>query len=124
MDDRQDLREHTGNIVFLEHVNVTIPDQRVATLFYVSGLGFTRDPYLMVGTDNMWINIGRSQMHLPTSPPQRLRGTIGLVVPDLSLLDERLQRTTPDLAATEFAFADHGSKFVDTAYGRYGFLER
>ena len=77
---------HTSasNIVLLEHVNVTIPDQRVATLFYVSGLGFTRDPYLMVGVENMWINIGRSQMHLPTSRPQRLRGVIGLVVPDLA----------------------------------------
>ena len=41
---RQDL----GNIVLLEHVNVTIPDQRLATIFYVSGLGLTRDPYLIV----------------------------------------------------------------------------
>ena len=94
-----DDRTHTGtsNIVLLEHVNVTIPDQRVATLFYVSGLGFTRDPYLMVGVENMWINIGRSQMHLPTSRPQRLRGAIGLVVPDLTQLQQRLQRVAPDL---------------------------
>jgi hypothetical protein len=106
-DDR--THESTSNIVFLEHVNVTVPDQRIATLFYVSGLGFTRDPFLMVGVENMWINIGRSQMHLPTSRPQRLRGTIGLVVPDLSLLQERLRRVAPDLAATEFDFADHGS---------------
>jgi hypothetical protein len=115
MSSRQERpRDDTGNIVLLEHVNVTIPDQRVATLFYVSGLGFTRDPYLMVGIDNMWINIGRSQMHLPTGRPQRLRGTIGLVVPNLSLLDERLQRVARDLAATEFAFADRGSFFSVT----------
>ena len=76
------VREDVSNIVHLEHVNVTVPDQHLATAFYVSALGFTRDPYIMVGTDNMWINIGRSQMHLPTRSPQRMRGTIGLVVPD------------------------------------------
>jgi hypothetical protein len=43
--------------VALEHVNVWIPDQQIATLFYVTGLGLTRDPYLMPGLENMWINI-------------------------------------------------------------------
>lgn len=105
-------REDVSNIVHLEHVNVTQPDQRLATLFYVSGLGFTRDPYLMVGLENMWINIGRSQMHLPTNRPQRMRGTIGLVVPDLTLLKERLARVTPALEGTEFAHVDRGA-FVD-----------
>lgn len=105
-------REDVSNIVHLEHVNVTQPDQRLATLFYVSGLGLTRDPYLMVGLDNMWINIGRSQMHLPTGRPQRARGAIGLVVPDLKLLEQRLGRVAPALEATEFRFADRGA-FVD-----------
>src|SRR6185295_18852810 len=71
-------REDVSNIVHLEHVNVTQPDQRLATLFYVAGLGGTRDPYIMVGPNNMWVNLGRSQMHLPSRDPQRLRGTIGL----------------------------------------------
>ena len=43
--------EDLGNIVALEHVNTRIPDQQLATAFYVSGLGLTRDPYLMTGTD-------------------------------------------------------------------------
>lgn len=30
--------ENVGNIIALEHVNVTIPDQRLATLFYVVGI--------------------------------------------------------------------------------------
>jgi hypothetical protein len=105
-------RENVSNIVHLEHVNLTQPDQRLATLFYVSGLGCTRDPYLMVGLDNMWINIGRSQMHLPAGRPQRVGGTIGLVVPDLTLLKQRLGRVAPALEATEFSFADRGG-FVD-----------
>ena len=37
--------EDLGNSIHFEHVNVTIPDQRLATLFYVAGLGLTRDPY-------------------------------------------------------------------------------
>jgi hypothetical protein len=105
--------EVVGNIVKLEHVNVTVPDQRLATLFYVSALGFTRDPYLMVGLENMWINMGRNQMHLPTAEPQRLRGTIGVVVPDLALLKERLERVQPSLEGTAFGFTDHGD-FVST----------
>ena len=74
--------EDLGNIVALEHVNVLVPDQHLATLFYVMGLGLTRDPYLMTGVTNMWINIGRSQFHLPVGKPQVLRGRVGLVLPD------------------------------------------
>lgn len=105
-------REDVSNIVHLEHVNVTQPDQRLATLFYVAGLGFTRDPYIMVELDNMWINIGRSQMHLPTGRPQRIRGTIGLVVRNLAELEQRLERVAPDLEGTQFGFTDRGA-FVD-----------
>ena len=97
-------REDVGNIVHLEHVNITQPDQNLATLFYVAGLGGTRDPYLMVGLDNMWVNFGRTQMHLPSREPQRLRGTLGLVVPDLALLGKRLDRVAPGLRGTEYGF--------------------
>lgn len=41
-------REDPGNIVLLEHVDLTIPDQRLATIFYISGLGLTRDPCLTI----------------------------------------------------------------------------
>ncbi len=100
--------EDVSNIVHLEHVNVTQPDQRLATLFYVAGIGGTRDPYLMVGLENMWVNLGRSQMHLPTREAQVLRGTIGLVVPDLELLKKRLARVATGLAGTQFSFEDRG----------------
>ena len=97
---RQDL----GNIVLLEHVNVTIPDQRLATIFYVSGLGLTRDPYLMTGIDNMWVNVGRSQFHLPSRGTQVLRGHVGIVLPDLEALERRLQNVAPLLAETRFTW--------------------
>ncbi|HET6183676.1 MAG TPA: hypothetical protein VFA03_08780 [Acetobacteraceae bacterium] len=96
--------EDLGNIVELGHVNVTVPDQRLATLFYVSGLGLTRDPYLMTSTDNMWINVGRAQFHLPTRAPQVVRGTTGIVVPDLEALKRRLERVAPQLEGTKFTW--------------------
>ena len=83
--------EDLGNIVGLEHVNLLVPDQGLATLFYVSGLGLTRDPYLMTSVDNMWINVGKSQFHLPTGKAQRLRGRTALVIPDRELLLKRLR---------------------------------
>ncbi len=114
MDQRFDrTSQDVGNIVKLEHVNVTMPDQRLATLYYISGLGLTRDPYLMTGVDNMWVNVGESQFHLPTNPPQMLRGTIGLVVPDLAALAARLRRVEPQLRGTRFSFAAHDT-VVDT----------
>src|SRR5258708_12028230 len=93
-----------GNIVHLEHVNVVIPDQRVATIFYVSGLGLTRDPFLMTGTDNMWINVGRSQFHMPTGRPQVVRGHVGLVLPDRAALLRRLAKVSQALAGPPFPF--------------------
>jgi len=98
--------EDVGNIVALEHVNVTIPDQRLATLFYVVGMGFTRDPYLNVGDENMWVNVGNQQFHLPTRAPQVLRGHVGIVVPDVGALTERLVGVRQKLAETRFAFAE------------------
>jgi catechol 2,3-dioxygenase-like lactoylglutathione lyase family enzyme len=98
--------EDVGNIVEFGHVNVRVPDQALATLFYVSGLGLTRDPYLMTGTDNMWINVGCAQFHLPTGDPQVLRGVVGIVVPDLGALLQRLKRVAPKLAGTRFAYAE------------------
>jgi len=104
--------EDLGNIVALEHVNVLVPDQHLATLFYVMGLGLTRDPYLMTGVTNMWINIGRSQFHLPVGEPQILRGRVGLVLPDLEALEARLARFSDQLAGTEFSYAVDNSRGV------------
>src|ERR1700755_673652 len=99
--------EDLGNIVGLEHVNLLIPDQGLATLFYISGLGLTRDPYLMTSVDNMWVNVGRSQFHLITGKPQLLRGRVGLVVPDRDGLLPRLEARSKPLAGTRFDFVEH-----------------
>jgi hypothetical protein len=99
--------EDLGNSIHLEHVNVTVPDQRLASLFYVTGLGLTRDPYLMVSDTNMWINVGRSQFHLPDGKPQVLRGHTALVIPGREALLERLAAVAGKLEGTAFAYSEH-----------------
>ena len=95
-----------GNIVNLGHVNVCISDQHIATHYYVSGLGFTRDPFLNTGAGNMWINVGMSQFHLPMGTPEVLRGVIGLVAPERRALLDRLARVRKALAGTKFDFRE------------------
>ena len=99
--------EDLGNSIHFEHVNVTVPDQRLATLFYVAGLGLTRDPYLMVSDSNMWVNVGRSQFHLPSGQAQVVRGHTGLVISGRKALLERLASVAKRLEGTKFAFKEN-----------------
>lgn len=101
--------EDLGNSIHLEHVNVTVPDQRLATLFYVAGIGLTRDPYLMVSDSNMWVNVGRSQFHLPNGAPQVLRGHTGIVIAGREALLDRLASVAGKLASTAFAYREHNN---------------
>jgi hypothetical protein len=89
-------------------VNFCQPDQQKATAFYILGLGFTRDPYMTVGLNNMWVNVGEQQFHLPTRAAQVLDGHVGLVVPDREGLKERLGAVTPLLEGTKFSYTDRG----------------
>ena len=100
--------EDLGNIVELGHVNVTVPDQATATAYYIMGLGLTRDPYLMAGLENMWVNVGKGQFHLPTRGKQVVRGTTALVLPDLEALLQRLHYAKKFLEGTEFSYREAG----------------
>ena len=102
--------EDVGNIVEFGHVNVRVSDQNQAMIFYVMGLGLTRDPYLVTGVDNAWINVGTCQFHLPVGPAQVFRGTVGLVMPELDGLVERLAKIAPRLHGTRFAFERRASQ--------------
>ena len=97
--------EDVGNIVLLEHVNLQVPDQALATLFYIVGLGLTRDPYFNIGLRNMWANAGEQQFHLPVRPVQVIQGHIGIVVPELDSLKERLAAVQEPLAGTKFGWS-------------------
>ncbi|MGH6672438.1 MAG: hypothetical protein ACRECV_10770 [Xanthobacteraceae bacterium] len=100
--------EDIGNIVGIGHVNVCITDQHHGTDFYVTGLGYTRDPFLNVTSHNMWINVGMSQFHLPMGTPDVLRGVVGLVSPDRAALLDRLtrMRKSKQLDGTKFDFRE------------------
>jgi hypothetical protein len=106
-------QEDLGNIVGLEHVNVEIPDQGLASEFYLVGLGLTRDPYMFPGTNNMWVNVGKSQFHLPTGDPLVLRGHVGLVVPSLEDAARRLGEVKKKLEDTRFSCKEHNA-YIET----------
>src|SRR6201995_4120087 len=99
--------EDLGNSIHFEHVNVQVPNQHLATLFYVAGLGLTRDPYLMVSDPNMWINVGRSQFHLPSGKAQVLRGHTGIVISGRDALLNRLASVSKKLEGTAFSFKEN-----------------
>lgn len=110
--------QDVGNIVEFGHVNLRVPDQQMAIVFYVMGLGLTRDPYLMTGVDNAWINVGACQFHLPVGPAQVFRGVVGLVLPDLAALAARLAAVRERLAGTRFDFvASAGAVEVTCPWG-------
>lgn len=106
--------EDVGNIVLLEHVNVQVADQPQAILFYIVGLGLTRDPYLTVGLENMWVNIGEQQLHLPTGSAQRFSGHIALVVPEIEQLQQRLSQLQERLKETRFAWSQESDHIAVT----------
>ena len=106
--------EDLGNSIHLEHVNVQVPDQRLAQLFYAVGLGLTRDPYMMVADTNMWINVGRSQFHLPTGKPQVLRGHTALVIAGREALLARLAGVAKRLEGTKFSYSEHNDYVAAT----------
>lgn len=94
-----------GSIVNFEHVNIGVPEQGIYSIFFFEGLGFTRDPYMQVGSRNMWCNIGLQQIHLPLRPQEHLVcGTVGMVVPSLTPLIASLERVRERLKDTLFSF--------------------
>ena len=111
----QYAEEDVGNIVSFEHINVQVPDQSLATLFYIVGMGFTRDPYMNVGINNMWVNVGEQQFHLPTRTPQVIAGHAGMVLPDLNALEARLNGVAEALKGTRFSFARNAESVLVTS---------
>ena len=106
MGDYDRRTEDVGNVQLLEHVNLTVPDQGLAALFYVTGLGFTRDPYIDFGTFNMWVNAGEQQFHLPKAKAQIFRGHIAIALPDLDDLKKRFKFIAKPMADTLFAWEE------------------
>jgi len=97
-----------GAITQMEHVNYAVPDHGQAILFFIDGLGFTRDPFRRISVANMWINAGREQFHLPIGDPVPFAGEVGLTVPSLRETERNLKRIARRLKGTEFGFETKG----------------
>lgn len=104
-------KENVGNVLNMEHINLTVPDQQLAAVFYVSGLGFTRDPYVDLALSNMWVNTGEQQIHLPKNTAQKWRGHIAVVVPKLEELKKRFNRIEKLMDQTQFAWEEQEDHF-------------
>ena len=101
--------QEIGTFTHFEHVNFQVPDHHLATLFFIEGLGFTRDPYRMVSVRNMWVNAGQQQFHLPKGEAAPFAGEVGVTLPKLSDTVRSLKQVAPRLKGTEFAFDKEGS---------------
>lgn len=89
----REILPEVGGILHLDHVNFQVSDHDLATVFFINGLGLTRDPYRRVDETNMGVNVGLQQFHLPRrGPTPPLPGMIGMVVPDLAAIRARLNR--------------------------------
>jgi hypothetical protein len=55
----------------------------------------------------MWINVGRSQFHLPSGEAQVLRGYTALVISGRKALLERLASVAARLEGTKFSYREH-----------------
>jgi hypothetical protein len=90
-----------GNVLFLEHVNISIPpaDKDAAAEFYCSGLGLTRDPFQRVGLGTMWINVGRQQIHCPLAQrASAVPGKVTILVPDIVQVEKQLEMACGNIA--------------------------
>jgi hypothetical protein len=101
-----------GSLVHFEHVNLRVPDHRLATLYFIEGLGLTRDPLRMVGTGNMWVNVGTQQFHLPIGDATPMPGVVGLVVPDVDAVEHQLGEVSPALKDTLFSLESVGDTLL------------
>ena len=85
-------------VAWMEHLNLIVGDDRsVAEAFYIGVLGMTADK-----SKSFHVNLGRQQFHLATPQksndeiPHRIHGSVGLVVPDLEALWDRLGEAVRD----------------------------
>ena len=95
-----------GGIVWLEHLNLVVGDMSTATKFYVNFLGMT--PERDANPKSNHFNLGQQQLHLAAADqdgdlPQRVTGSIGLTVPSLQRICERLDSARLELKGSLFS---------------------
>ncbi len=105
-----------SGIVWLEHLNLVVGDMDVAMKFYVDFMGFSRD------SNPKHVNLGQQQFHLAATgePAQRITGSIGLTVPSLQSIKDRIPHALTDLEGTLFAINDESDDKIISITCPYG----
>jgi len=100
-------------VAWMEHLNLIVGESRqVAENFYLDVLGFSADK-----GKSFHVNLGRQQFHLATPQasndeiPHRIHGSVGLAVPNLETLWERLQKAKEDMDSNTNAYGFQGTLF-------------
>ena len=105
-----------GNILWFEHINLVVGDMETATKFYIDFLGFT--PERAANPKSNHFNIGQQQFHLAAATngdsPQRVTGSIGLTVPSLQRIRDRVGVAKKELEGTLFSVAENENKNIMT----------
>lgn len=105
-----------NGIVWLEHLNLVVGDMDVAMKFYVDFMGFSRDG------NPKHVNLGQQQFHLAATgdQAQRITGSIGLTVPSLQNIKDRIPLAQTDLEGTLFAINDESDDKIMKITCPYG----
>ena len=105
-----------GNILWFEHINLVVGDMETATKFYIDFLGFT--PERAANPKSNHFNIGQQQFHAAAATngesPQRVTGSIGLTVPSLQRIRDRVGVAKKELEGTLFSVAENENKNIMT----------
>ena len=97
-------------ILWLEHLNLIVGDMETATKFYIDFLGMTAEREHNVKSNHF--NLGQQQFHLAAASnnendaPQRVTGSIGLTVPNLTKIRDRIDIAKKELDGTLFSIND------------------
>lgn len=100
-------------VAWMEHLNLIVGDDRkVAENFYLDVLGLSADK-----SKCFHVNLGRQQFHLATPQasngeiPHRIHGSVGLAVPSLDTLWERLEIAKNDMQSNTNGYGFQGTLF-------------
>lgn len=88
-----------NGVLWAEHINLVVGSKELAEYFYIEFLGCSRDK-----GKSFHVNLGQQQFHLAETdqPAQRIAGSIGLTVPSLKTIRERMKDALEILKGTQF----------------------
>jgi hypothetical protein len=95
-------------IIWMAHINLVVDSKESAHFFYVDFFGLTAD-----ANKSFHVNIGQQQLVENGNPPKRIASSIGLVVPSLETLGQRVAGARKGLAGTQFLILAYD---VDAGY--------